>query len=405
MKRHDVVFKDHRELCEEMELSMSLDVSPGAPVLLENGLIIYRELCLIMEEFLSEIGGFHEVRSPALLKASLWEQSGHLEKFSDDMFLFGEGVCQAGLKPMNCPVHMLIFNSKLRSYRELPYRIHDKGILHRNENSGALLGLARLNQFHQDDSHIFVAPEQLDAELQRCLEMIDRVYKSFGFNFRACVSSRPEKYLGDLALWDQAELSLQEALSQRSVPFSIDVGGGAFYGPKIGIEIEDSMGRWWQVATVQIDFNLPERFNLRYIDSDGKPKRPVVIHMALYGAIERFMACLLEHSQGHLPMRLAPQQVRIYPVADRHMEYAEKVRAALRMAGIRVVLIDDRDKLGARLREGRRFRAPYSAVVGDSECELQLVSVSGRGGDAKQVLPLDSFVERCKRERSFCIEP
>jgi threonyl-tRNA synthetase len=234
--------------------------------------------------------------------------------------------------------------------------------------------------------------------------MIESVYKSFGFEFRACVSSRPEKYLGELELWNDAEQALKQALSQRSVPFSIDEGGGAFYGPKIGIEIEDSMGRWWQVATVQVDFNLPERFNLRYIDSHGESKRPVVIHMALYGAIERFMACLLEHSQGDLPLRLAPQQVRIYPVADRHGAYAERVRAALRKRGIRALLVDERDTLGARLREGRRFRAPYSVVVGDHECEKGLVSVSKRGEEAPEVLSLESFVERCERERLFSIQ-
>lgn len=388
-------FKNHRELGKEMELFVSLDVAPGAPVLLENGLIVYRQLSLMMEEFLAAVGGFYEVRSPALLKAILWEQSGHLEKFSSEMFLFGQGGDQVGLKPMNCPVHMLLFGAQRRSYRELPYRIHDKGILHRNENSGALVGLARLSQFHQDDSHIFVAPEQLESELQRCLWMIESVYQSFGFQFRARLSTRPEKFLGDLALWERAESVLQHALNQRGIPFSVDEGGGAFYGPKIGIEIIDSVGRWWQVATAQVDFNLPERFDLRFIDASGEWQRPVVVHLALYGAIERFMAIWLEHTQGNLPMRLAPQQVRVYPIADRHNAYAEEVRAALRKSGIRAVIDNDRDTLSSRLRDGRRFRAPYSVVLGDNESASRHVSVSRRGGEGQELVSLERFVEEC----------
>lgn len=326
-------FKDHRELGREMELFMSLDVAPGAPVLLENGLILYHQLSSLMREYLASLGGFHEVRSPALVKSSLWECSGHLEKFADDMYLFESGGEQVGLKPMNCPIHMLIFSARRRSYRELPYRIHDQGILHRKEASGSLVGMARLMQFHQDDSHIFIAPEQLEDELRRCLRMIQSVYDYFGFKFRACLSSRPEKYLGDLAMWEKAEAFLSAAMAELEMQFSVDVGGGAFYGPKIGIEIEDSAGRWWQLATVQLDFNLPERFDLSFIDSEGESQRPIVVHLALYGAIERFMAIYLEHVQGNLPVRLAPQQVRIYPVADRHRVYAEEVGDVLKAQG------------------------------------------------------------------------
>ena len=396
-------FKDHRELGREMELFMSLDVAPGAPVLLENGLIMFRQLAGVMEEYLERLGGFQEVRSPALVKSSLWEQSGHLEKFADDMFLFGEGSEQVGLKPMNCPLHMLIFSARRRSYRELPYRLHDKGILHRNESSGSLLGLARLMQFHQDDSHIFISQEQLGAELMRCLEMVESVYRSFSFRFRARLASRPEKYLGSLEQWDEAERILAEAMSQRGIAFSIEEGGGAFYGPKIGVEILDSAGRWWQVATVQLDFNLPERFDLGFINPQGEVERPIVLHMALYGALERFMAIYLEHVQGNLPCRLAPQQVRLYPVADRHEGYAREVHQVLKCAGVRVVLDDARESLGHRLRLGRMFRAPFSIVVGEKEVAARQLSVSQRGHDEPQILSVEDFLQEWQRANQFVI--
>ncbi len=396
-------FKDHRELSREMELFMNLDVAPGAPVLLENGLILYRELSALMREYLSSLGGFQEVRAPALLKSSLWERSGHLEKFSDDMYLFESGDDQLGLKPMNCPVHMLLYSARRRSYRELPYRIHDEGILHRREASGSLVGLARLMQFHQDDSHIFVSPEQLEEELQRCLGMIEAVYKCFGFRFRACLSSRPEKYLGSLSMWDKAEKYLGSAMADRGIEFSVDVGGGAFYGPKIGIEIMDSVGRWWQLATVQLDFNLPERFDLSFIDSNGESRRPIVLHLALYGAIERFMAIHLEHVQGNLPIRLAPQQVRIYAVADRHQQYAEEVGQSLKDRGARVVVDNGRDSLNARLRAGRVYRAPYSLVVGDEEIESRLVAVSRRGAKGNERMSIEGFLSEFAIEGKMVI--
>jgi threonyl-tRNA synthetase len=401
-KKQDL-FKDHRELSREMELFMSLDVAPGAPVLLENGLILYRELSVLMREYLSSLGGFQEVRAPALLKSSLWEQSGHLEKFSDDMYLFESGAEQLGLKPMNCPVHMLLYSARRRSYRELPYRIHDEGILHRREASGSLVGLARLMQFHQDDSHIFVTPEQLEEELQRCLGMIEAVYKCFGFRFRACLSSRPEGYLGELSMWDRAEKCLGSAMTERGIEFSIDVGGGAFYGPKIGIEIMDSVGRWWQLATVQLDFNLPERFDLSFVDSNGESRRPIVLHLALYGAIERFMAIYLEHVQGNLPIRLAPQQVRVYPVADRHQQYAKEVGQSLKDRGVRVMVDSGKDSLNARLRAGRVYRAPYSLVVGDEEVDSRLVAVSRRGVKGNERMSVERFLSEFAFEGKMVI--
>lgn len=396
-------FQDHRELGREMELFMSLEVAPGSPVLLENGLVVFRQLGSLMADFLHEIGGFHEVRVPALAKTSLWEQSGHLAKFEESMFLVGDPESPLGLKPMNCPMHMLIFDATNRSYRDLPYRLHDQGILHRKENSGALHGLARLTQFHQDDSHIFLSSDQIEGEIQRCLEMIDGVYQSFGFSYRACLSTRPEKYLGDEAVWARSEAILEEALKSRRIEYAVDVGGGAFYGPKIGIEIRDSADRWWQVATVQVDFNLPERFDLNYIDSDGQPKRPVVIHLALYGAIERFMGIYLEHVQGNLPLKLAPQQVRIYPLADRHRAYASDVAKALSGSGIRAIIDDSNETLGAKLRNGRRFRAPFCVVVGDKEVAARSLAVKRRGNDQSEELSVDDFAALLRKENNFKI--
>jgi threonyl-tRNA synthetase len=396
-------FKDHRELSREMELFMSFDVAPGAPMLLENGLILYRELSALMREYLSALGGFHEVRAPALLKASLWERSGHLEKFAEDMYLFREGEEVMGLKPMNCPAHMLLYSARKRSYRELPYRVHDEGILHRREASGSLVGMARLMQFHQDDSHIFVAPEQLQEELRRCLGMIESVYNCFGFKFRARLSSRPEKYLGELSMWDRAEGYLGASMSERGIEYSVDAGGGAFYGPKIGIEIMDSHSRWWQLATVQLDFNLPERFDLSFVDSGGALRRPIVVHLALYGAIERFMAIYLEHVQGDLPIRLAPQQVRVYPVADRHQGYADEVGRLLKQYGVRVIVVNERDSLSARLRAGRAYRAPYSLVVGDDEVSSRTIAVSRRGEGGNESVSVERFLSEFERKGRMAI--
>jgi threonyl-tRNA synthetase len=400
-KSNNQPFIDHRELGREMELFINLDVSPGAPALLENGVILYRELESFMAEFLARRGGFREVRAPALAKTSLWQQSGHLEKFGDEMFIFGEGEQQIGLKPMNCPLHMLIYKSGLHSYRDLPYRIHDRGILHRNESSGALLGMARLSQFHQDDTHIFLAPDQIESEIQRCLDLIDAVYSAFKFRYRATLQTRPERFLGDEALWARAEGILAEALKVRGIEYVIAEGAGAFYGPKIGFEINDCLDRWWQLATVQVDFNLPERFELSYIDSAGKGQRPVVFHLAIFGAVERFMAIYLEHSRGELPLRFAPQQVRVYPVADRHVEYAEGVVQALRDGGLRAVIDARSDTLGARLRDSRRFRAPYGIVIGDAEVSSGTISVTRRGEHEAQALLCAEFLSQCERESRF----
>lgn len=398
-------FKDHRDLGREMELFMSVDVAPGAPILLENGLVMYRELTNLMGQYLREVGGVQEVRVPALSKSDIWDQSGHLAKFEENMYLMGEGADRVGLKPMNCPLHMLIFDSRNRSYRELPYRIHDEGILHRKENSGSLHGLARLIQFHQDDTHIFLAPDQIEAEFHRCLQMVKDVYRAFGFSYRACLSTKPEKFLGDEEVWARSEAILEAALKAKGFDFSIDVGGGAFYGPKIGIEVQGSKEKWWQVATVQIDYNLPERFNLKFIDAHGQQKRPVVLHMALYGAIERFMGIYLEHVQGNLPLKLAPQQFRIYPVSDRHQRYAYHVTRQLVGAGFRAVLDDGNETLGARLRGARRFRAPYSIVVGDSELSSQSVSVRKRASEAAQGMQIADLISAASAEAVWSIEP
>lgn len=397
-------FKDHRALGKEMKLFMPMDVAPGAPLLLENGVALYKELSSIMSGFLHEMGGFHEVRTPALVDAKVWERSGHLEKFRENMYLFqDEGGTLRGLKPMNCPLHMMVFGSTSRSYRELPYRIHDEGILHRNENSGSLHGMARLSQFHQDDTHIFISANQLDSEMDRILGMVDRLYKAFGFEYRVKLSTRPKLSLGDDALWEQAEGTLARVLRERKVHYQIDAGGGAFYGPKIDVDIKDASGKWWQVATTQLDYNLPERFDLHFVNSSGQRERPIVLHSAMYGAIERFMAIYIEHVQGKFPLPLAPVQVAVYPVQEAHASKAQDVSKALRCNGFRV-FVDDRPLgLSSRIRETRTLRAPYTIVIGDQELQSETISVTPRDSKHSVQQSLTCLIERLKEEDRFII--
>jgi len=396
--------RDHRKLGKEMGLFTFFPFSPGSPVLLSRGMVIYRLLGERIRELVLG-NGYQEVRGPIMCHQSLWEQSGHWEAYKEHMFLLGdehddgaEGPDRGrySLKPMNCPVHMNIFGMERRSYRELPIRYHDEGPLHRNELKGALGGITRTRSFCQDDTHHFVREQQIGEEIQRILSFVDRVYSTFGMKVTLELSTRPEKALGDVALWDRAEAALQEQLEASGKPWKLNPGDGAFYGPKIDFHVEDALGRTWQLATCQLDFVLPERFDLTYQDEEDKPCRPVVIHVAMYGSFERFLAVLIEHTGGAFPFWLHPEQVAVVSVSQDWNDYGEEVVAALRKVGIRASLDGSSDKVNAKIaRATKELRAPAVAVVGGRESEQRTISLRLRGEGPKGARPLDEFVAWC----------
>ncbi len=392
--------RDHRKIGQEMELFALFPFSPGSPVLLPNGLTIYKILQDRMGKLL-KAEGYQEVRGPVLCHQSLWETSGHWEKFKDNMFLIDQEDSAYGLKPMNCPVHMMIFKMKTKSYRELPFRIHDESTLHRNELSGTLSGLARLRMFHQDDTHIFVTKEQVPTEIERLLKMVDRVYSTFDLEYTCKLSTRPENFMGDQKLWDMAETTLQALLGGMKIPYQVDKGGGAFYGPKIDIDVKDTLGRAWQLATTQVDFQMPQRFDLKYADKDGSLQTPVVIHSAIYGAIERFMALLIENCAGRFPTWLSPEQVRILPISDRFQEYGEEICQLLLKHGFRATLDRSSEPLPAKIHRAYPYRIPYLLIVGAKEIENKTVSVRKREPGKNDVLAIEQFIAQLQRENEL----
>ncbi len=389
--------RDHRKIGQDMELFALFPFSPGSPVLLPNGLTVYKLLQDRMGRLL-KAEGYQEVRGPVLCHQSLWETSGHWEKFKDDMFLIEQEGGAYGLKPMNCPVHMSIFKMKTKSYRDLPFRIHDESTLHRNELSGTLAGLARLRMFHQDDTHIFVAKEQVPAEIERLLDMVDRIYSAFDLEYSCKFSTRPDNFMGEQSLWDMAETTLQTLLEDKKIPYQIDRGGGAFYGPKIDIDVKDTLGRAWQLATTQVDFQMPQRFELKYAAADGSLQTPVVIHSAIYGAIERFMALLIENCAGQFPVWLAPEQTRVLPVSDRFQDYGEAVCRRLVDHGSRATLDTSYETLSAKIHKAHPYRIPYLLIVGGKEVANQTVSVRTRGSRKNEVVGVEQFIARLQEE-------
>jgi len=353
--------------------------------------------------------GYDEVVTPIVYDKSLWEQSGHWDHYSDDMF-FVSGCghtmdagqhLESGLKPMNCPAHCLIFKHLTTSYRDLPVRLADFSALHRNEASGALSGLTRVRQFHQDDGHIFCTPEQIADEVGKCLEFVERTYGLFGFEYSLKLSTRPEKSMGSDEAWDNAEACLVAALDAFHKPWVVDPGDGAFYGPKIDITLTDALGRHHQTATIQLDFQLPERFELE-IDGaggSGDKSRPVIIHRAILGSVERFMAILCEHTAGHWPLWLSPRQVLVCPIGSDHADYADEVAAHLKEEGFFVDVDASSETLGKRLRQAQELRYNYVVVAGGKEVETSTISVRPRGESKplNAVLPAD-FVDRLKQE-------
>jgi len=389
--------RNHRKLGKELELFMFSEEAPGMPFYLANGQIIRNEL----ESYLRQLQAkydYHEVRTPLMMNQRLWEQSGHWDHYKDNMYFTHVDDQSFALKPMNCPGHMLIFKNDLHSYRDLPIRMAEFGQVHRHEFSGALNGLLRVRTFCQDDAHIFVTPQQIEKEIALALKIIDEVYKVFGFQYDIELSTRPADFMGDLELWDQAEEALENVLNHLGLPFTINEGDGAFYGPKIDIHIKDAIHRSHQCATVQLDFQLPEKFDLTYINEQNEKVRPVVIHRAVFGSIDRFLGILIEHFGGVFPTWLAPKQVQIIGVADQHQEYVQQVVEALQKDQIRVSIDNRSEKLGKKIREAQMKKIPYILVLGDREKDQQYVTIRKHGEQSLHEMPLLQFMDNIKKE-------
>jgi threonyl-tRNA synthetase len=390
--------RDHRKLGRELDLFDFYDVSPGAPFWLPGGMILVRELETFAREQL-DARGYQEISTPMLVNKKLWEQSGHWALYNDNMFKLEVEDQVFSLKPMNCPESTFVYRRAVRSYRELPLRYSEMGRCHRNERSGTLTGLVRVRQFTQDDAHIYLRPDQLQDEITNLLELVRVWYATFELQPSYKLSTRPEKYLGTVEQWDAAEAALHDALKANDLAYALNPGDGAFYGPKIDIYVEDALGRSWQIATIQVDLTmLPERFACEYIDTDGQPKRPVVIHRAIFGSYERFIGLLVEHYAGAFPTWLAPVQARVLPISEKHAEYARAVHARLRAAKIRAELDDRNEKLGYRIREAQLQKVPYMLVVGAREAEQGTVSLRRRNGEDAGALPLDRVLADLSRE-------
>ena len=390
--------RDHRKLGRELELFAFHDISPGAPFWLPKGMVVFRELERYSRE-MQDARGYLEISTPILVNKRLWEQSGHWEHYAENMFRLEVDEQTFSLKPMNCPESTFVYRQALRSYRDLPLRFAEMGRLHRNERSGTLTGLFRVRQFTQDDAHIYCRPDQLQTEIAGVLELVREFYRTFGLEPFFKLATRPDKFLGTTEQWDQAEAALEEALKSHGLSFVVKPKDGNFYGPKIDIHIEDVLGRDWQLATIQADLTmLPDRFQLEYVDSDGRPKRPVAIHRAIFGSFERFIGILTEHFAGAFPAWLAPVQARVLPVSAKHAEYAGTVHRRLIDAGLRAELDDRSEKLGYKVREAQMQKVPYVLVVGEREAREGTASVRKRGGEDVGAIPVDRFLAEVTAE-------
>lgn len=389
--------RDHRKLGKELGLFMFSEEAPGMPFYLPKGMTIRTEL----EDFSREMQSkrdYKEVRTPLMMNKRLWEKSGHWEHYKDNMYFTKVDETEFALKPMNCPGHMLIYKNGLHSYRDLPIRLSEFGQVHRHEASGALNGMMRVRTFCQDDAHIFVRPDQIEGEIDRAIDLIDQIYQVFGFEYKIELSTRPEDYMGSEQLWDQAEQSLQNVLDKRGVPYQVNEGDGAFYGPKIDFHILDALKRSWQCGTVQLDFQMPEKFDLSYIAEDNQKHRPVVIHRAIYGSIDRFMGILTEHYTGAFPIWLSPIQAKLLPVSENYIDYALHVKKTLEEAGIRVEVDIRNEKLGYKIREAQLEKVPYMLVLGENEKNGGTVAIRKRGeGDLGSSSVLE-IVDKIKEE-------
>ena len=389
--------RDHRKLGKDLGLFMVHQWAPGATFWLSKGTTLYNILANYMRGVLVP-AGYQEVKAPIVFNKALWETSGHWQHYRQNMFLVESENEQMGLKAMNCPGHFLIYRSEVRSYKDLPIRYHEQTPLHRNEASGVLSGLTRVRQFSQDDGHCFVMESQIGDEVIELLRLVQRVYGDFGFKPEMKLSTRPPEFLGAIETWNHAERELKRALDTVGEQYTINEGDGAFYGPKIDFDITDAIGRKWQCATIQLDYQMPERFDLKYVGADNAEHRPVVIHRAIFGSFERFIALLIEHYAGAFPLWLSPVQVTVLPIADRHLDYARSVQARLSAAGLRVELDERQEKIGFKIREAQLQKTPYMLVIGDREAAEGTVAVRSRSAGDQGSRPVDAFIADAQRE-------
>ena len=389
--------RDHRKIGREMDLFMMRDEAPGFPFFLPNGMILKNELLNYWRE-IHRKAGYVEISTPQIMSKHLWETSGHWDHYKDNMYstiIDDEEYC---IKPMNCPGGVLVYKSRPHSYRELPIRAGEIGLVHRHEMRGALHGLFRVRCFNQDDAHLFVTPEQLTDEIVGVVNLIDSVYQKFGFTYHLELSTRPEDSMGSDEDWERAEAGLKEALERLGKDYVINEGDGAFYGPKIDFHLEDCLGRTWQCGTVQLDFQMPQNFDLEYVDADGSKKRPIMLHRVCFGSIERFIGILIEHFEGKFPTWLAPCQVKVLPVSEKSRDYARGVTEQLEAAGIRAVLDERDEKIGYKIREARNIdRPPYMLIIGEQEVEAGNISVRDRSNET-HAEELAAFIERVRAE-------
>ncbi|MGI6412302.1 MAG: threonine--tRNA ligase [Syntrophomonadaceae bacterium] len=389
--------RDHRRLGKELGLFVVLDEGPGFPFFLPKGMILRNELEKFWREEHQQ-AGYQEIRTPIILHQSLWEMSGHWDHYKENMYFTKIDEGDYAVKPMNCPGALLLYKQGLHSYKELPLRMGEMGLVHRHEKSGVLHGLMRVRAFTQDDAHIFLLPSQIISEIKGVIDLIDRFYRRFGFTYHVELSTRPEKAMGSNEAWETATSALIQALNEKGMKFKINEGDGAFYGPKIDFHLQDSLDRTWQCGTIQLDFQMPDKFDLNYIGEDGEKHRPVMIHRVVYGSIERFIGILTEHFGGAFPTWLAPVQTRVLPITERHHEYAGKVVLELKEKGIRVEMDNRSEKIGYKIREGQLQKIPYLLVLGDREMEEHSVSVRHRKRGDLGSRPLKDFAEEIIKE-------
>jgi threonyl-tRNA synthetase len=382
--------RDHRKLGQELKLFTVMDEGPGFPFFLPKGMVLRNEL----ENYWREIhrkAGYEEIKTPIILNQQLWKRSGHWNHYQNNMYttiIDEEDYC---IKPMNCPGAMLVYNTELHSYRDLPLRMGELGLVHRHELSGALHGLMRVRSFTQDDAHIFMLPSQITSEIIGVIDLVDGLYKRFGFEYHVELSTKPEDSMGSDEEWAMATNALEEALKAIGMDYKVNPGDGAFYGPKIDFHLRDTIGRTWQCGTIQLDFQMPEKFDCTYVGEDGQKHRPVMIHRVAFGSIERFIGILTEHYAGAFPTWLSPVQVKILPITERQLEYANKLYAELFAAGIRVEVDARSEKIGYKIREAQLEKVPYMLVVGDKEMETGVVALRKRGEGDKGTIEFEKF--------------